>query len=57
MLMNVENLTSLSSKELDELYNKYKYWYNRQSKPLYKRIWGGRLLAILKEQQRRKNES
>lgn len=54
--MTQVDLTLLSNQELEKLYNKIKWAYDHEDKPLYKRHLGGRLLTILKEIKRRGNE-
>ena len=48
--MQIEYITT---KELKKLYNKTKWLYDHEARPLYKRIYGGRLITILEELQRR----
>ena len=46
-------LREMSDSKLSWLYDKIKIEYENESKPLYKRRLGGKLIAILQEQGRR----
>ena len=55
-LKQSQDFASLSNQDLETLYKKLKWQYDRETKSLYKRHIGGKMLTVLKEI-RRRNEN